>query len=110
MLIGGGGERKTLRLSPSTPPSGTASATPRRSPTRTPSSTSWCATIGRDPGEIERSTAARVGPDDVGDALLEIGERLVTVSIDGRTGYDLSRVRDWVQFRDEKNAAAATTQ
>jgi hypothetical protein len=63
----------------------------------------WCATVGRNPGEIERSTGARSGPDEVGESLVGIGERLITISTDGRTGFDLGLVRDWIQFRNEQN-------
>ena len=63
----------------------------------------WCTQLGRDPGEIERSTADPEGPDSVGDSLYELGERLITISTDGRTGFDLGLVRDWIQFRDERN-------
>ena len=57
IMIGGGGEKKTLRLVAKY-----ADATqrlrrrPRRSPASTRSSPSTAPTIGRDPDEIERST------------------------------------------------------
>jgi probable F420-dependent oxidoreductase len=110
VMIGGGGERKTLRLvaEHATIWHGFGDAETLAHKNRVLDD--WCADLGRDPGEIERSTAAREGPDEVGDALMGIGERLITVSTDGREGYDLSMVRDWVQFRDEKNGASAGTE
>ena len=63
----------------------------------------WCAEIGRDPGEIERSTASESGPEENGQALYDLGTRLITIGVDGRTGHDLSVVRDWIDFRDELN-------
>ena len=43
------------------------------------------------------------GPRQCWDSLYELGERLITISTDGRTGFDLGLVRDWIQFRDERN-------
>ena len=36
---------------------------------------------------------------------MAIGERLITISTDGTSGFDLALTRDWLQFRDEQNAA-----
>ena len=62
----------------------------------------WCAKVGRDPGEIERSTSAR-SPEGLGEQLIAIGERLITIGTDGSSGFDLALTRDWLQFRDEQN-------
>ena len=35
---------------------------------------------------------------------MSVGERLITIGTDGRSGFDLALTRDWVQFRDEQNA------
>ena len=56
----------------------------------------WCAKLGRDPGEIERSTSARRGPEELGEQLVAIGERLITISTDGTSGFDPS-TRDWLR-------------
>jgi probable F420-dependent oxidoreductase len=103
LLIGGGGERKTLRLvaEHATIWHGFGDADTLAQKNRVLDD--WCKQLGRDPGEIERSTGAREGPDSVGDALYELGERLITVSTDGRAGFDLGLVSDWIQFRDERN-------
>ena len=60
--------------------------------------------MGRDPAEIERSTATSESPDAVGDALTGLGERLITLSTDGDAGFDLALTRDWVAYRDAFNA------
>ncbi|MBA3528567.1 MAG: hypothetical protein H0T91_04520 [Propionibacteriaceae bacterium] len=65
----------------------------------------WCRRLGRDASEIERSCAAETGPEEVGEALLDVGTRLITLSTDGREKYDLGLVRAWLQFRDEQNSA-----
>ena len=104
ILIGGGGERKTLRLvaQHATIWHGFGDAETLRR--KNAVLNDWCAEIGRDPSEIERSTEAHSGPDARGPELYDLGFRLVTVGVDGRTGYDLSRVRDWIAFRDEVNS------
>jgi alkanesulfonate monooxygenase SsuD/methylene tetrahydromethanopterin reductase-like flavin-dependent oxidoreductase (luciferase family) len=103
LLIGGGGEQKTLRLvaEHATIWHGFGDADTLAHKNRVLDD--WCTQLGRDPGEIERSTAAAEGPDSVGDSLYELGERLITISTDGRAGFDLGLVRDWIQFRDERN-------
>jgi hypothetical protein len=68
----------------------------------------WCADVGRDPAEIERSTSANDGPDKLGEQLVAIGERMITISTDGISGFDLGLVRDWLDFRDDQNRCSAT--
>src|SRR3954452_10550822 len=103
ILIGGGGERKTLRLVAEHATIwhgfGDADSLIHKNGVLD----RWCAEVGRDPGEIERSTGASSGPDEVGEALTGLGERLITLSTDGNAGFDLSLTRDWVQYRDEFN-------
>jgi len=103
ILIGGGGERKTLRLVAEHANIWHGFGDPETLAHKNQVLDEWCAQLGRDPAEIERSTGAREGPDTLGDSLLELGERLITISTDGRAGFDLGLVRDWVQFRDERN-------
>ena len=104
ILIGGGGERKTLRLVAQHADIwhgfGDLDALAHKNEVLD----RWCAEVGRDAADIERSTGASEGPDAHGDALVAMGERLITVSTDGRAGFDLDLTRDWLQFRDEHNA------
>jgi len=104
VLVGGGGERKTLRLVAQHADIWHGFGTVAELAHKNQVLDSWCAEVGRDPGEIERSTAATEGPAEVGEALTGMGERLVTLSVDGDAGYDLALTRDWVQYRDEFNA------
>jgi len=103
ILIGGGGERKTLRLVAEHATIwhgfGDADSLIHKNGVLD----RWCAEVGRDPGEIERSTGANDSPDKLGTVLYDIGIRLVTVGTDGRSDFDLSRVREWLAFRDEVN-------
>ena len=57
--------RSRCGWSPSTPTPGTPSARPRTSPHKNAVLDEWCAKVGRDPAEIERTVA--VGADDVDD-------------------------------------------
>ena len=90
MLIGGGGERKTLRLVAEHATIWHGFGSAETLAHKNEVLDEWCAEIGRDPGEIARSTAASDTPDDVGRQLYDLGIRLVTVGIDGRSGYDLA--------------------
>jgi probable F420-dependent oxidoreductase len=106
ILIGGGGERKTLRLVAEHANIWHGFGDLDTLAHKNQVLDDWCARIGRNPGEIERSTdGSSSGPDEVGDALLGLGTRLITLGTDGRDDYDLGLVRDWLQFRDEKNIA-----
>lgn len=104
VLIGGGGEKKTLRMVAEHAQIWHGFGDLQTLMHKNAVLDEWCASIGRDPGEIERSSSAEVGPDEVGAGLTGVGTRLISLSCDGRTGYDLSLVRDWVQYRDEFNA------
>ena len=103
MLIGGGGERKTLRLvaEHATIWHGFGDVDTLRHKNQVLNQ--WCADFGRDPADIERSTAAQDGPEQLGPVLYDLGTRMITISADGRTSFDLARVRDWIAFRDDVN-------
>ena len=104
VVIGGGGERKTLRLvarhadiwhSFSDVP------TLRR---KVAILGEHCAAVGRDAGEIEISVGVPDGePGEVGPPLLQEGARLFTVNSDG-PDWDLSRLKAWLAWRDSRTA------
>jgi probable F420-dependent oxidoreductase len=107
VLVGGGGEQKTLRYTARHADIwhgfGDAAVLARKRDVLD----EWCRVEGRDPGAIERSAAAGDGaPDHQGRALLDAGVTFVTVGLNG-PGYDLGRVRDWVAWRDDVNARRA---
>ena len=107
-MIGGGGERKTLRLVAQHADIWHGFGDLDVLAHKNEVLDRWCAEVGRDAADIERSTGASEGPDAHGDALVAMGERLITVSTDGRAGFDLDLTRDWLQFRDEHNASMPT--
>ena len=109
ILIGGGGERKTLRLAAEYANIWHGFGDIETLARKNHILDEWCANLGRDPGEIERSTSARRGPEQLGEQLVATGERLITISTDGSSGFDLALTRDWLQFRDERNAASGAS-
>jgi probable F420-dependent oxidoreductase len=104
ILVGGGGERKTLRLAAEYADIWHGFGRMETLARKNRVLDEWCAKVGRDPGEIERSTSARSGPDELGEQLVAIGERLITIGTDGTSNFDLALTRDWLQFRDDQNA------
>ena len=62
----------------------------------------YCADIGRDPAEIERSTFVDGTPEGRGDALRALGITLFSIG-SGGPDYDLSEVREWIAWRDDRN-------
>lgn len=103
VLIGGGGERKTLRLTARHADIWHGFGDPDTLRHKHEVLDAWCAEEGRDPALIERSAGANEGPDRLGEALLAAGTTLITVGLGGPR-YDLARLTDWLAFRDDKNA------
>ena len=103
VLIGGGGERKTLRYvarhASIWHAFGDLSVMQRKSAILT----EHCASIGRDPAEIEHSTSAPRGGTGAGDQLVDAGVTLFTIGVSG-PDYDLSAVAQWVAWRDARNS------
>ncbi|GAA2112048.1 LLM class F420-dependent oxidoreductase [Microlunatus panaciterrae] len=102
VLIGGGGEKKTLRMVAKHATIWHGFGDPETIERKHRILDEHCADVGRDPGEIERSTAAQGSPDEIGPQLLELGTRMFTVSVGG-PDYDLGQLRDWISWRDEVN-------
>ena len=105
LLIGGGGEKKTLRHVARHADIwhgfGDADTVRHKHAVLD----EWCSTLGRDPGEIERSAAVAVdGGTERAAELYDVGTRLFTVGISG-PDFDLAPVRDLVAWRDEVNAS-----
>jgi probable F420-dependent oxidoreductase len=103
MLIGGGGEQKTLRYTARHADiwHGFGGADTMRRKNRILDD--WCVTEGRDPAAIERSCGVDGSPDELAAPLLAAGSSFFTIGLSGPS-YDIGRVKDWVAFRDEHNA------
>ncbi|NNU28154.1 LLM class F420-dependent oxidoreductase [Isoptericola sediminis] len=100
ILIGGGGERKTLRIVAEHADVwhsfGDVDTLRRKSAILDEHG----AAVGRDTGRlVERSVGVHGSPAATGPGLLEAGATLLTLGVGG-PDYDLSRVADWVAWRD----------
>jgi len=112
VLIGGGGERKTLRLVARHADIWHTFSQGAELEHKIEVLRGHCATVGRDPGEIEISVGVggrgREGrlpdaPEVEGRPLYDAGARLFTIGLGG-PAYDLSVVEPWLAWRDELNA------
>ena len=103
ILIGGGGERRTLRYTARHADIWHGFGRPDVIRHKNQVLDQWCEREGRDPGEIERSCGANPLKPETGDDYVAAGASLITLSFDGRTGYDLSPLGDWLAWRDQAN-------
>ena len=100
VLIGGGGEKKTLRLVARHADIWHSFSDVETLHRKSEILAAHCADVGRDPEQIERSVGVGTGePDEISKPLLEAGATLFTVGARGPR-YDLSRLRRWVEWRD----------
>lgn len=104
ILIGGGGEKKTLRYTAEYADIwhgfGRADVMTHKNAVLD----NWCDEVGRDPSEIERSCGADPHKPERAEDLFAAGATFITLGFDGRTGYDMASVADWLAWRDEKNS------
>ena len=117
ILIGGGGERKTLRIvaEHATIWHGFGDATTIAH--KHAVLDEWCRRVGRDPGEITRSSGVAPTPGRVAEqvasypesaeSLYAVGTRLFTVGISGADMGDLGKVEELLAWRDDVNAATS---
>lgn len=98
LLIGGSGEKVTLKLTAEHADAWNSFGPPERFAHKNAVLDRWCAELGRDPSEIERTIAISPGDVDDLDAFLEAGATHVIVM----TGhpYDLGAVEQLIAHRD----------
>ncbi|WP_433379600.1 LLM class F420-dependent oxidoreductase [Actinoplanes sp. CA-142083] len=102
VLIGGGGEKKTLRLVAKHADIWHSFGDAETIARKTGILRQHCSAVGRDAAEIEVSAAVYGKPSDTGPALLAQGVTLFTVEADG-PDYDLAELREWLAWRDTIN-------
>ncbi len=99
VLIGGGGEKKTLRMVAEHAHIWHSFSDIETLKRKTGILRGHCADVGRDPSEIELSVGTPKGdPAKVGPALVDAGATLFTVGVGG-PDYDLSGVQRWLDWR-----------
>ena len=103
VLIGGGGEKKTLRIVARHADIWHSFSTPAVLEHKLGVLGAWCDTVGRDLAEIEISTELRGRTVQEADQLYDLGARLFTLGLSG-PHYDLAPLTDWLAWRDSKNA------
>ncbi|HEX4399848.1 MAG TPA: LLM class F420-dependent oxidoreductase [Galbitalea sp.] len=102
VLIGGGGEKKTLKIVARHADiwhSFSDSATLKR---KLGILADHCAAVGRDPREIEISTELRGRTQADAEEQVELGATMFTVGLSG-PDYDLTPVKKWIAWRDSVN-------
>jgi probable F420-dependent oxidoreductase len=102
VLVGGGGERKTLRLTARHADIWHGFGDPGVIARKHRILDEWCSAEEREASAIERSAGVDGEPEDIGDALVALGTRLFTVSTGG-PDFDLARTRRWLAWRDRVN-------
>lgn len=103
ILIGGGGEKKTLRYTAEYAQIWHGFGNAERLRHKNSVLDRWCEEVGRAPSDIERSCGADPRRIKSADDLHAAGATLITLGFDGRTGYDMAPVADWLAWRDQKN-------
>jgi probable F420-dependent oxidoreductase len=103
VLIGGGGEKKTLRLVAKHADIWHSFSTADVLERKLGILGEHCTAVGRDVSEIEISVEQRGSAPDSVEPLLDLGATLFTIGLSG-PDYDVAKVRDWVAWRDEQNA------
>jgi probable F420-dependent oxidoreductase len=103
VLIGGGGEKKTLRIVARHADIWHSFSDPETLQRKLGILREHGEAVGRDVSEIEISTELRGRTPEQADELHDLGTTLFTIGITG-PDYDLAPVRDWLSWRDGKNA------
>ena len=101
ILIGGGGEKKTLRLVAEHADQWHSFADLEVLRRKSGILAEHCEAVGRDPQQIERSVGVEGSPDDQAEALVEAGATLFTIGTGG-PDYDMSLAQEWVRWRDAR--------
>ena len=102
ILIGGGGETKTLRYTARHASIWHSCGDVASLRHKAAVLDQWCATEGRDPAQVERSIGVSQAPGAVGAGLLAAGASLFTIALGGPK-FDLGLTKDWLAWRDEQN-------
>ena len=108
IMIGGGGEKVTLRITAEHAHIWHFFGTPEQMGRKSKILDEWCAKVGRDPAEIERSTGIdyeKITGDPVAlaEQFHDIGFTQFTFGLNG-PDFDMTPVKPWLTWRDAMNA------
>lgn len=102
ILIGGGGERKTLRIVAEHADIWHSFGDPVVLRRKSAILDQHGSDVGRDTASlVERSVEVDAPPSELGEAIVSAGATLLTVPVNG-PDYDLSLARDWLAWRDAR--------
>jgi probable F420-dependent oxidoreductase len=106
ILVGGEGERVTLRVVAEHADIWHTYAGAGQLRRKSEVLARWCADVGRDPAEIERATAVygRLDPR-LADELVKLGVSLFVIEFT-RPPYDFNQLSAWLRWRDDRNGPA----
>jgi probable F420-dependent oxidoreductase len=102
VLIGGGGEKKTLRIVGRHADIWHSFSDVETFRRKSEILAGWCTEAGRKLSDVERSVAVRGEPGQQVEEFVTAGARLFTLEVGG-PDYDLSLLRRWVAWRDRAN-------
>jgi probable F420-dependent oxidoreductase len=102
LLVGGGGERRTLRVVARHADIWNTFAEGQDFHRKSRALDRHCTTEGRDPTAIERSVLVGGDPREVGAPLVALGATLLVVLV--HHPFDLGVLRNWLRWRDQVNA------
>lgn len=103
ILIGGGGEKVTLRIVAQYADIWHGFGNAETFTHKNSVLDDWCAKVGRDPGDIERSIGVNPAHLDKAEGWLAAGADEITLGLNG-PDYDMAVVEDWLAWRDDVNA------
>lgn len=101
VLIGGGGERKTLRLVAEHADIWHSFSDPDTLRHKSEVLARHCAGVSRDPNEIQKSVGVRGEPSELGPPLIEAGVSIFTIGVSG-PDYRLDTLQRWIDWRNAR--------
>ena len=104
ILIGGGGEKVTLRIVANHADTWHVFGDPETASHKASVLNDWCARVGRDPNEIERSIGVNADNLGVTEEFVTRGFTHFTIGV-GAPDFDMGPIRELVQWRDSRAKA-----
>jgi len=103
ILIGGGGEKVTLRIVGQYADIWHGFGKPELFAHKSGVLDDWCTKAGRSPSDVERSVGVSPAKIELGDAYVAAGAQEITIGLSG-PDYDMGPVKEWLAWRDDINS------